>query len=172
MVMRAPVVPPPPPAQEGTVVMTAPAPAALPGEMRPGLAPFADDPATAPPPAPRPPAPGKSGPLPIPLPPKPTATAAMPPIDPPRKRSGAPLALLGGGIGLLLLAGVAAVAMWYLKFRNPAEAVVPPPPPPSSTMAPATATPPPAAPTVKGSLHVESEPAGCDGHGERRGRRA
>jgi TonB family protein len=181
---------PPPPAPEGTVVMpapvaprapvpdltvrtapppapvpdltvrTAPPPAPPPGEMRPGLAPFADDPSAAPP-APRPPAPGKSGPLTIPPTPKPTATAAMPPIEPPRKRSGAPLAILGGGIGLLMLAFVAVVAIWYLKFRKPVEEVVPPPPPPSASLAPATPTPPPVVATVKGSLRVESEPAGA-----------
>jgi eukaryotic-like serine/threonine-protein kinase len=166
VVMTAPVVPKAPPV-EGTVVMAAPRP----GEMRPGLAPFADDPASPPPAATRPPAPGKSGPLPIPLPPKPTATAAMPPIDPPRKRSNAPLALLGGGLGLLMLAFVAAVAIWYLKFRQPAEVVVPPTVPPTSTVAPASPTPPPVAPTVKGSLHIESTPPGAEVtlNGEARG---
>jgi TonB family protein len=162
VVMRAPAMPPPPPPVEGTVLMAAPAPTLRPGEMRAGLAPFADDPAGASPPAPRP-APGKSGPVPmaIPLPPKPTATAAMPPIEPPRRRSGAPLALLGGGLGLLMLVGVAAIAIWYLKFRTPPEVQATPPAPPSSTQAPATATPPPVTPIVKGSLHVESEPAGA-----------
>jgi TonB family protein len=129
--------------------------------MRPGLAHFADDPSTPPPAAPRPPAPGRSGPLTIPPVPKQTATAAMPPIERPRKRSSAPLALLGGGIGLLFLAVVAAAAIWYLKFRQPTEEVVPPPPPSAATPAPATATPPPSVPTVTGSLHIESEPAGA-----------
>jgi TonB family protein len=168
VVMAAPPLPklPPPvapraPAMEGTVVMAAPAPASRPGEMRPGLAPFADDPASAPPPAARPPTPGKSGPLPIPIPPKPTATAAMPPIDPPRKRSMAPLALLGGGVGLLALMVVAGAVVWYLKFRKPAEEPVAPPPPPSSTIVAATPTPPPAVTVVKGSLHVASDPAGA-----------
>jgi len=129
--------------------------------MRPGLAPFADDPSTVAPPPPRPPAPGKSGPLTIPPVPKQTATAAMPPIEPPRKRSAAPLAILGGGLGLLMLAFVAAVAIWYLKFRTPAEVVAPPPAPPSSTLAAATPTPPPVVPVVKGSLHIESVPPGA-----------
>jgi serine/threonine-protein kinase len=167
VVMAAPALPklPPPvapraPAMEGTVVMAAPAPASRPGEMRPGLAPFADDPTSPPPPTSRPPA-GKSGPLTIPIPPKPTATAAMPPIDAPRKRSMAPLALLGGGVGLLAMMVVAGAVVWYLKFRKPAEETVVPPPPPSSTLAAATPTPPPAATVVKGSLHVESDPAGA-----------
>jgi serine/threonine-protein kinase len=177
VVMKAPLPAPPPPAAEGTAVMpapvvprtppadvtvrTSPPPAPRPGEMRAGLAPFADDPSTAAPSAPRPPAPGKSGPLTIPPIPKPTATAAMPPIEPPRKRSGAPLAILGGGLGLLMLAFVAAVAIWYLKFRTPAEVVVPPPIPTPSTLAAATPTPPPVVATVKGSLHIESDPAGA-----------
>jgi serine/threonine-protein kinase len=158
----APVLPPPiapkaPPVEGATVVMSPPPPAPRPGEMRPGLAPFADDPAKTP----RPPAPGKSGPLAVPMPPKPTATAAMPPIEPPRKRSGAPLAILGGGVGLLFLAVVAAAAIWYLKFRTPPEEVVPPPSLAPSTVAPATATPPPPVATVKGSLRVESQPPGA-----------
>jgi TonB family protein len=174
VVMKAPPLPPAVPVPDLTVrtapppapvpdltVRTAPPPAPRPGEMRPGLAPFADDPSTAAPPAPHPPAPGKSGPLTIPPVPKQTATAAMPPIEPPRKRSGAPLAILGGGLGLLMLAFVAAVAIWYLKFRTPAEVVVPPPTSPPSTFAAATATPPPAVATVKGSLRIESEPAGA-----------
>jgi ABC-2 type transport system permease protein len=44
------------------------------------------------------------------MPPKPTATAAMPPIEPPRKKSAMPIAIVGGGVGLLLLALVVGAA--------------------------------------------------------------
>jgi len=95
------------------------------------------------------------------MPPKPTATAAIPPIEPPRKKSVAPLAIVGGGAGLLLMIALAAGAVWYVKNRRADIDTVAPPPPPSVTQAPATPTPPPAVPVAKGKLHVESEPAGA-----------
>jgi TonB family protein len=146
---------------EGTVVMSAPAPpAAREPEGWPALAHFADDPATAAG-ASRPGAPGKSGPNAIPLPPKPTATAAMPPIEPPRKKSGAPIALIGGGAGLVLLTLAALAAVWFLRNRHADVSPVATPAPPSITVAAVTPTPPPPSPVVKGTLHVESDPAGA-----------
>jgi TonB family protein len=162
--------PPPVGAMEGTVVMSAPVMPPRAPEGRAALAPFADDPATIVTPSDaRPGPPGKSGP--IPMPPKPTATAAMPPIEPPRKRSAAPLAIAGGGVGLLLLIALAGAAVWYVKSRQADPQTVATPAPPSVTQAVATATPPPPAPTVKGTLHVETEPAGATVilNGEERG---
>ena len=165
----APMAPPPaPPAlpsaasMEGTVVMAAPAmPPPRPPEGRAALAPFAT--IRRRPSLPKPPragAPGKSGP--IPLPPKPTATAAMPPIEPPRKKSGAPLALVGGGAGLLLLAALVGGAVWYVRNRGANVEPATTPRPASVTVAARHCPrPPPPAAVVKGSLRVESEPAGA-----------
>jgi hypothetical protein len=179
VVMASPVAPAPtvamppvapPPAGEGTVVMSAPVVPPRAPEGRAALAPFADDPSSlGAPAAPRPPAPGKSGP--VPMPPRPTATAAMPPIEPPRKKSFAPLAIAGRGATLLLLILLAAGAWWFIARRQKVDEQVTPPPPPSVTMAQVTATPPPPAAVVKGTLRVESEPAGATVtiNGEERG---
>jgi TonB family protein len=148
-------------AMEGTVVMSAsamaPPPPPLP-EGRSALAPFADEPASAAS-APQAGAPRSSGP--IPMPPKPTATAAMPPIEPPRKKSAAPLAIAGGGAGLLVLAVLVGGVYWFVKSRRVEVDQVATPAPPSITQAAVTPTPPPPAVVVKGKLHVESEPAGA-----------
>jgi TonB family protein len=158
-VPKAPAPPPPPPAKapsapaEGTVVMPSPA------GLRGTLAHFADDPSSAAPAAPRVGAPGRSGPT--PAPPRPTATAAMPPIDPPRKTSIAPLAIAGGGAGLLVLAAVVAGAWWFLSHRRADVTPTDPTPEPVATVAAATPTPPPPAVQVKGTLHVETEPTGA-----------
>ena len=160
---RAPAPPPAPPpptimtpaAVEGTVMMSASAVPPRAPEGRAALAPFADDPSSAPPAGP----PGKSGP--IPTPPRSTATAAMPPVEPPRKKSIAPLAIAGGGAGLLVLAVLAGAAWWFISHRQAVVGPVEPTPPPVATAVAATPTPPPAAPTVKGTLRVESEPVGA-----------
>ncbi len=150
----APVAPTAPgPAMEGTVLIPAPPLA----EGRAALAPFADEPSSAS----RPPVPpGKSGP--IPMPPKPTATAAMPPIEPPRKKSAAPLAIVGGGVGLLLLVAVVAGGVWFLKNRRAVVQPVETPAPPVATQPAATPVPPPPVEAAKkGHLYIETEPAGA-----------
>jgi serine/threonine-protein kinase len=157
----APPAPPPSAAMEGTVLMSASelTPPRAP-EGRSGLAPFADDPTSlVPPPASRPGPPGASGPL--PLPPRPTATASMPSIEPPRRKSAAPLAIAGGGAGLLLLIALAGGVYWFVKHRQTDVEPVATPAPPTVTQAAVTPTPPPPAEVVKGTLHVESEPAGA-----------
>ena len=161
VVMQAPVSAPSP-AMEGTVVMSAPAPpAAREPEGWPALAQLRGTTRRRPLVRSRPGAPGKSGPNAIPLPPKPTATAAMPPIEPPRKKSGAPIALIGGGAGLVLLTLAALAAVWFLRNRHADVSPVATPAPPSITVAAVTPTPPPPSPVVKGTLHVESDPAGA-----------
>jgi TonB family protein len=95
------------------------------------------------------------------MPPRPTATAAMPPIEPPRRKSVAPLAIVGGGAGLLLLVAVVAGAVWFLRNRGPEVEPVATPAPPPSTVEAVQPTPPPPAEVVKGRLHVQSEPTGA-----------
>jgi TonB family protein len=85
----------------------------------------------------------------------------MPPIEPPRKRSAAPLAIAGGGAGLLLLAALVGGVVWFVKSRRVEAPPVETPAPPAITQAAATPTPPPPAVVAKGTLHVETEPAGA-----------
>jgi TonB family protein len=85
----------------------------------------------------------------------------MPPIEPPRNKSIAPLAIVGGGAGLLVIAAAVAGLWWFLSHRRAEVTPTDPTPEPVATVAAATPTPPPLVPQVKGALHVESEPAGA-----------
>ena len=97
--------------------------------------------------------------------PAPPATSTRP-VPPPPAKKGAPMGLILGGVGLLLLAVlVAAGLVAYKKFGGPAETVeikpspLPTPPPRRAPAPVAVAT---------GVLHVETDPPGAtivlDGH--------
>ena len=155
VVMATPVVSVP---GEATVLITSPVP---PGEATKAR-PIEDRTARMPAPAPtapmaRPgvkPSRSKAAPLLVPSVPEPTATAAVPVLPP--KRPGIPASVILGGVGALLLVGALGigVVVWRNRSAAPAPETVPTAPSP-------TAEPAPAPVAVKGSLKVESQPAGA-----------
>ena len=143
---------------EATVLMTSPVPAGEATRARPVAERTARIPAPAPTaPMARPgakPSRSKAAPPLVPSVPEPTASAAAPVLTP--KRSGIPAGVILGGVGALLLVGALGigVVVWRNRSAAPAPETVPTAPPPA-------AEPTPAPVVAKGSLKVESQPAGA-----------
>jgi serine/threonine-protein kinase len=145
-------------AAEATVVMKTPVSQRVP--MKPRLSEERTARVAAPPPTapvPRPvsrPKGSKAGALPlVPSTPEPTASAAVPPIAP--RRTGMPVGAILGGVGALLV--VMALGIGFVVWRNQGEAPAPEPVP--TEVAPTAA--PTVVPQVRGTLKVESRPAGA-----------
>jgi serine/threonine-protein kinase len=154
VLMNSPVVSVPVPG-EATVLMMTPAAesaAARPAEEPTGK--MAIPPPTTPmarPPAPPKPPKAKAALL-VPAVPEPTATAAVPPAPPKR---GVPVGVVLGGIGAAFLLIVLGGGYFVWKNHNAAGA-----PDAAPTAAPSAVAPTPAPVVAKGSLKVESQPAG------------